>query len=67
MNCEKCGRRIFERTETYWNYVHGWEKKREDGGTNHLALREPQDKYCCNGCMMLMQSGLDPGQQALSV
>lgn len=65
MNCAKCKRKLDERVETVWSKVEGWEKKRDQGGTNHLALRKPQEQFMCNGCMTLMQEGMDPGQQRL--
>lgn len=65
MNCTKCGRPLNEKTETVWNLVEGWEKKRDQGGTNHLALRKPKDVFCCNACMSLMLAGLSTGQESL--
>lgn len=65
MKCDQCGRSLDERTETVWNLVEGWEKKRDQGGTNHLALRKPKDEFRCNGCMTLILHGLSPGQVAL--
>jgi len=65
MNCSKCGRPINDHIETVWQYASGWIKRRDAGGTNHLALRELHDKLMCNGCMQLMLDGLDPGQQSL--
>lgn len=65
LRCIKCNRVLNEQTETVWNKVTGWEKKRAGGGTNHLALRQPQDDVMCNGCMNLMLAGLDPGQTRL--
>jgi len=65
MKCVECQREIDERIETVWTKVVGWEKKREQGGTNHLALREPLGENLCQGCMTLMQQGLSTGQQSL--
>lgn len=65
MNCSKCGRALNEKIETVWNFVEGWEKPREGGGTNHLAMRTPKDVFCCNACMTLMQAGLSTGQESL--
>ena len=65
MVCESCGRTLNERNETVWNLVEGWEKRRDQGGTNHLALRKPKEVFRCNGCMTLLQQGLSPGQRAL--
>jgi len=61
-SCHKCNRVIDDKIETVWNLVSGWEKKRDQGGTNHLALRTPQDLYCCNGCMTLLLAELDPAR-----
>jgi hypothetical protein len=66
MNCDKCGRVLNERIETVWNLVEGWEKKRDQGGTNHLALRKPKEQFRCNGCMTLILDGLNPGQESLT-
>lgn len=65
MRCVKCGRGLNENVETVWSKVVGWEKKRDQGGTNHVALRQPLNEYCCNGCMTLMQQGMSPGQGRL--
>jgi hypothetical protein len=42
--------------------VTGWEKKRFQGGTNHVAMRRPLDNYRCIPCMSKTLDGLDPGQ-----
>jgi len=65
MKCEKCQRDLNERTETVWTFTQGWTKHRDAGGTNHIALRQELDRHICNGCMKLLQDGLDPGQQRL--
>lgn len=67
VNCFQCRRDMDERVETVWQYTTGWAKKRDQGGTNYLALRTSEEQFCCNGCMQLMLSGLDPGQQSLGV
>jgi hypothetical protein len=63
--CDMCGRSIDERKEIVWQMVTGWEKRRRQGGTNHLALRKPQDQSRCWVCMDRMLSGDDPHQVAL--
>lgn len=65
MNCKHCGRPLNEKTETVWNLVEGWEKKRDQGGTNYLALRQPKDEFSCNACMSLLIMGLSSGQESL--
>ncbi|MBA2707202.1 MAG: hypothetical protein H0U59_05295 [Gemmatimonadaceae bacterium] len=63
--CEKCSRVIDERYETVWNQTLGWEKKRMQGGTNHLALRRPQNRFMCHVCMSKILDKMDPGQENL--
>lgn len=65
VKCDDCGREVNDHIETVWNLVEGWEKKRETGGTNHIALRTPKDSYRCNGCMTLRMHGLSPQQGSL--
>lgn len=65
MRCDACGRELDERVETVWNKIEGWEKKRDQGGTNHVALRRVLPEFRCNGCMTLAQSGLSFGQESI--
>ena len=65
MKCSVCEREINERIEKVWVKVTGWEAKREQGGTNHIALREQLNEFMCVGCMTLTQAGLNPGQSSL--
>lgn len=65
VNCDKCGNPVNDRSESVWNFVTGWEKKREGGGTNHIALRTPQNQFRCNVCMQRMLDGVDPEQQTI--
>lgn len=67
LTCDQCGREMDSNVETVWNLVEGWEKKRDAGGTNHLALRKPKDVVRCNGCMTLILAGLDPRQETLAM
>lgn len=67
MNCDQCGRELDDRFETVWCLVEGWEKKRDQGGTNHVAMRRPLNQYRCNGCMSLMQAGLSSAQETLEL
>ena len=56
-----CGHKeLDERHVTVWSKVEGWEKKRDAGGTNHVALRKPLGVFMCAGCMDLLRAGLDP-------
>ena len=63
--CSQCTRLVDERREVIWSQVIGWEKKREAGGTNHVALRRPQNLFMCDDCMTKLQQGVSPDQQTL--
>lgn len=63
--CSECGEWKDERYETVWQAVRGWEKKRNQGGTNHVALRRPLPESMCNGCMTKLQAGVDARQESL--
>lgn len=64
-HCEKCGRSIDDRNETPWLEVIGWERHRDQGGTNHIADRQQTGRARCFGCMNKIQKGLSPGQTVL--
>lgn len=34
-----------------YQYVHGWERKREGGGTNALRLPLREMKWACHACI----------------
>ena len=38
--------------------VTGWEKNRDQGGTNAVALRQPHDDWACAPCIDLAVKGL---------
>ncbi len=63
--CSTCGSDIDERVDKPWTEVVGWERHRNQGGTNHLALRKPTGRAMCKRCMMKLQAGLDPGQLSI--
>lgn len=43
--------------------VTGWERQRDAGGTNALALRQPQDVYAHVKCVDQAKRGIDPSTQ----
>ena len=63
--CSQCTRLVDERFEMVWHKVTGWEHKRDAGGTNHLALRRPQNEFMCDECMEKLRNGLSPQQGSL--
>lgn len=61
--CCKCGDDANERTG--WQKVTGWERARQQGGTNHVALRKKLNVFMCNGCMVLSLSGISTEQMTI--
>ncbi len=59
-----CGKVITD-THSAWCSITGWERPREQGGTNHVALRKQTGEYMCDICMSKFQAGLAPGQGGL--
>jgi hypothetical protein len=49
-----------------WRKVIGFERQRQEGGTNALALRRPLDEYACNFCVDKQKAGVDPSQETLA-
>lgn len=65
LRCSVCGEVVDERRQTVYNKVTGWEKKRDQGGTNALRLREPDNEFMCVICMDKLTRGLSAGQMDL--
>lgn len=65
MRCTECGRQMDERRETVWQAVHGWGKKRDQGGQNAVALRRPLNEFMCAGCMDKLKRGVAATQLTL--
>lgn len=65
VRCSECGSGLDERRQVVWSKVEGWEKKRDQGGTNHVAMRRPLNEFMCANCMGMALAGLDPRQLAL--
>jgi len=63
VTCERCQREI-ARGATYWAQISGWEQKRSQGGTNHVALRKSLQKFMCAPCMSLEKGNVNRGQQS---
>ncbi len=66
LRCSECGALMDERHHTIWSKVEGWEKKRDAGGTNHVALRIPLGVFMCVGCMDKLRSGVAASQLSLA-
>lgn len=63
LNCSFCEKKMREWDAVY-QWVAGWERWREAGGTNALALREPEQKFACERCITLKKRGIDPQRQS---
>lgn len=61
-SCLDCGEGIAN-AKTAWAEVIGWERPRSQGGTNHVALRQPTGRVRCGSCMNARQHGVDPVAQ----
>lgn len=57
MTCCFCGEDI-PSIRVGFQRVIGWEQWRDAGGTNALALREPQDEWACQRCIDERRKGL---------
>lgn len=64
LTCDKCGKEV-RNEDSCWHEVTGWDRKRVQGGTNHIALRKLTGKVMCFECMTMLQAGLSVGQMAL--
>jgi hypothetical protein len=63
--CENCPRLVDTRVETVYQRASGWVKKRQQGGSNALALPELETRFMCTGCMDRAKRGIDPDQRSL--
>jgi hypothetical protein len=62
--CVFCGEPITS-VRTSFRKVTGWERHRDAGGTNALALREPTDEWACWACVDRQRHGVAPMQQVI--
>ncbi len=68
VNCAICGDPLRTVDQGVYRYVEGWEKNRDQGGTNALRLRKPHDSWAHGHCVDAKvhgregQSELDFGQ-----
>lgn len=66
VRCSFCSNPIHS-TRNAYRRIGGWEREREQGGTNHVVLREPKDEWACIHCINKLQSGVAVGQETLLV
>jgi hypothetical protein len=61
--CVFCGQEVLSPATAY-RKVTGWERKRDGGGTNALALREPHDEFAHVSCVDRAKVHV-PGQEQM--
>lgn len=50
-----------------YRQVTGWERfNRQQGGTNALRVRAPQERFACMFCVESLAKGRSPGQMTFS-
>lgn len=64
MICVKCENEI-PRGAEMWREVTGWEQRRTQGGTNHIAKRVPTGKFMCSPCMHIERAPQILGQTTI--
>ena len=62
--CVMCSNAVDPTDVNVWQRVTGWERKRDAGGTNAIALRTPVQEFMCATCMVAAKRGL-VGQEAM--
>lgn len=63
--CAFCGTPVDPDQPTVYRKVVGWERKRDQGGTNAIRLRVPQPEFACQFCIDKESRGVSASQGAL--
>ena len=63
--CHFCGESVDPDAVATYRYVTGWEQKREQGGTNHVALRQPRQAWAHEACVDRERHKVNALQQTL--
>lgn len=64
--CSFCGETMVGKFIVYQK-VSGWERWRDEGGTNALALRKTEQVFACERCIGLEKRGINSKAQATLV
>lgn len=67
--CDLCGGDLNPQESGTFVAVHGYDRKRASGGTNHLVLRKVDDPphFAHANCIRLAQMGIGVGQGTLPI
>ena len=63
--CEQPMLEAVENGETIYHFVQGWERDREQGGTNALRLRSRTGDVAHSRCVERAAAGVAAGQETL--
>lgn len=66
MRCAVCDKTLTSTKEIGAYGVKGWEKKRKEGGTNHLLFREQTGEFMCSTCLVKKTYLVSPDQLTLA-
>ena len=66
VGCVFCGEQVDPNSRRTWRKVEGFERHRDAGGTNAIALRHQLDVWACDPCISKQKTGLAPGQGTLT-
>jgi len=67
-SCNFCGEPLNPDSRLVYRRVEGWERKAASEsrrGGSDIVLREPLPLYACPTCIVRLQNGVAPGQEAL--
>lgn len=66
VHCHYCGDPVDTDARTTFQRVEGWERKRDQGGTNAIIGRQVRQSWACYTCIDRLRHGIDPAQQTLA-
>ena len=64
-NCVFCDTPVDPANPSVHRRVIGWEKSRDQGGTNAVRLRVPLNEFACGACVDLESKGISSKQRSL--
>lgn len=50
-----------------WREITGWDRPRDDGGTNAVTLRRETGRVACDACIAKLRAGASIGQGTLGL
>lgn len=67
MRCdaEHCNEPVDQTDPNFMLEVSGWERRRKEGGTNHIWDKHYTGRALCGMCALKMRTKIDPNQETL--